>query len=186
MRTLARVDTLCLDKTGTITEGTMCVERVEPWTQPEKAQGVTEQNVADGERDSENSGTAAERAENPKGNVAEISAEIQPAVQNAPVSENNRADMLPEAVQDAGEQQNASDNSAEIKKIENIMCSLMYVLKDENATADALRKRFPARETMKAEHVIPFSSDRKYSGAVFCGRGHLPDGSCTVHFPGRE
>ena len=57
IETLARVDTLCLDKTGTITEGTMCVERVEPWTQPEKAQkaagseiqpekaqGVTEQN----------------------------------------------------------------------------------------------------------------------------------------------
>ena len=31
--TLARVDTLCLDKTGTITEGTMCVERVEPWSE---------------------------------------------------------------------------------------------------------------------------------------------------------
>ena len=30
-RTLARVDTLCLDKTGTITEGTMCVEAVESY-----------------------------------------------------------------------------------------------------------------------------------------------------------
>ena len=29
IETLARVDTLCLDKTGTITEGTMCVERVD-------------------------------------------------------------------------------------------------------------------------------------------------------------
>ncbi len=29
IETLARVDTLCLDKTGTITEGTMCVGRVE-------------------------------------------------------------------------------------------------------------------------------------------------------------
>lgn len=159
IETLARVDTLCLDKTGTITEGTMCVERVEPWTQPEKAPGVTEQNAADGERSSENSGTAAERAENPEGNAAEISAEIQPAVQNA------------------------SDNSAEIKKIENIMCSLMYVLKDENATADALRKRFPARETMKAEHVIPFSSDRKYSGAVFAEEGTYLMGAVQFIFP---
>ena len=201
IETLARVDTLCLDKTGTITEGTMCVERVEPWIQPEKAPGVTgqkaagseinpekapgltEQNVAGIEMNPENSGTAAEGAENPEGNGTEISAEIQPAVQNAPVSENNRADMLPETVKDAGEQQNASDNSAEIKEIENIMCSLMYVLKDENATADALRKRFPARETMKAEHVIPFSSDRKYSGAVFAEEGTYLMGAVQFIFP---
>ena len=31
IETLARVDTLCLDKTGTITEGTMCVEAVESY-----------------------------------------------------------------------------------------------------------------------------------------------------------
>ena len=31
IETLARVDTLCLDKTGTITEGTMCVESVESY-----------------------------------------------------------------------------------------------------------------------------------------------------------
>src|SRR5699024_8997196 len=75
IETLARVDTLCLDKTGTITEGTMCVERVEPWIQPEKTSGVTEQKAAGSEKDPENSGTAAEGAENPEGNGTEISAE---------------------------------------------------------------------------------------------------------------
>ena len=59
----------------------------------------------------------------------------------------------------------------------------MYVLKDENATADALRKRFPARETMKAEHVIPFSSDRKYSGAVFAEEGTYLMGAVQFIFP---
>ena len=58
-----------------------------------------------------------------------------------------------------------------MKEIEEIMCSLMHVLRDENATANALRKRFPARPVMVCEHVIPFSSDRKYSGAVFAEKG---------------
>lgn len=39
IETLARVDTLCLDKTGTITEGTMTVEEVIPFS-PEEKSGV--------------------------------------------------------------------------------------------------------------------------------------------------
>ena len=48
--------------------------------------------------------------------------------------------------------------AVDMKEIEEIMCSLMHVLRDENATANALRKRFPARPVMVCEHVIPFSS----------------------------
>ena len=73
--------------------------------------------------------------------------------------------------------------AADLKEIEEIMCSLMHVLRDENATANALRKRFPARPVMACEHVIPFSSDRKYSGAVFAEKGTYLMGAVQFLFP---
>ena len=126
IETLARVDTLCLDKTGTITEGTMCVERVEPWSE---------------------------------------------------ASENNDTDEIP----------TEDEDEPDLHEIENMMANLMYVLKDQNATIDALRKRFPAKSSMTLEHIIPFSSDRKYSGAVFEDNGTYLMGAAQFLFPeGRE
>ena len=101
IETLARVDTLCLDKTGTITEGTMCVDSVKLYK--------TEKDY--------------------------------------------------------------------------VMGNLMNVLTDQNATADALRQRFPVRKDMKPVHAIPFSSDRKYSGAVFEGQGTYLMGAVQFLFP---
>ena len=126
IETLARVDTLCLDKTGTITEGTMCVERVEPWSE---------------------------------------------------ASENNDTDEIP----------TEDEDEPDLHEIENMMANLMYVLNDQNATIDALRKRFPAKSSMTLEHIIPFSSDRKYSGAVFEDNGTYLMGAAQFLFPeGRE
>lgn len=126
IETLARVDTLCLDKTGTITEGTMCVERVDPWSE---------------------------------------------------ASENKDTDEIP----------TEDEDEPDLHEIENMMANLMYVLKDQNATIDALRKRFPAKSSMTLEHIIPFSSDRKYSGAVFEDNGTYLMGAAQFLFPeGRE
>ena len=126
IETLARVDTLCLDKTGTITEGTMCVERVEPWSE---------------------------------------------------ASENKDTDEIP----------TEDEDEPDLHEIENMMANLMYVLKDQNATIDALRKRFPVKSSMTLEHIIPFSSDRKYSGAVFEDNGTYLMGAAQFLFPeGRE
>ncbi len=126
IETLARVDTLCLDKTGTITEGTMCVERVEPWSE---------------------------------------------------ASENKDTDEIP----------TEDEDEPDLHEIENTMANLMYVLNDQNATIDALRKRFPAKSSMTLEHIIPFSSDRKYSGAVFEDNGTYLMGAAQFLFPeGRE
>ena len=132
IETLARVDTLCLDKTGTITEGTMCVERVEPY-------------VSTGQV--ETAATEPESAESPE---AEEQVQTDPAFTD---------------------------------DIDTIMSNMMYVLKDQNATIDALRKRFPAKQDMTLEHVIPFSSDRKYSGAVFEEKGTYLMGAAQFLFP---
>lgn len=96
IETLARVDTLCLDKTGTLTEGRLTVERIEP-------------------------------------------------------------------------EEDAGDVKAAIVR-------LLAVLPDENETAKALKEKYPAdADTPRPEgelaYTIPFSSDRKYSGASFYGEG---------------
>lgn len=106
IETLARVDVLCLDKTGTITEGTMCVERTEDLNALED--GLT---------------------------------------------------------------------------TEKVMGNLMGVLQDDNATFDAMKKRFQAEKSFCPDHVIPFSSDRKYSGAVFEGQGTFLVGAVQFLFP---
>ena len=125
IETLARVDTLCLDKTGTITEGTMCVERVEPYIPGSK-----------------------------------------------PAEENSAVPL-----------EISEENTDQLTEIEKIMAGLMHVLKDQNATIDALRKRFPAKQNLTLEHVIPFSSDRKYSGAVFEETGTCRRGAAQFLFP---
>lgn len=106
IETLARVDVLCLDKTGTITEGTMCVERVDDL-------GALEDDLS----------------------------------------------------------------------TEKAMGNLMAVLQDDNATFDAMKKHFKADKSFQLNHAIPFSSDRKYSGAVFEDQGTFLVGAVQFLFP---
>lgn len=98
IETLARVDVICLDKTGTITDGTLKLE-----------QALLEE-----------------------------------------VSEN---------------------------RVNTIMGALLHHLKDQNATATALRKAFPAVSDWQAEKVIPFSSARKWSGVSFKNQGSFAFGA---------
>ena len=137
IETLARVDTLCLDKTGTITEGTMCVERVEPYENTVETVNETETSE-ETDKSADAAGKSVEETET---------------------------------------------DSAFRNKISIIMCNMMYVLKDQNATIDALRKQFPAKQDMTLKHVIPFSSDRKYSGAVFEEKGTYLMGAAQFLFP---
>ena len=163
IETLARVDTLCLDKTGTITEGTMCVERVEPWDES------LLRNLTEDKEEPDEGGMLQDQE------IQQENAETQ----NPDTGSQTEADQA-ETIDETAVLQ-------DIHEIEDMMGNLMYVLKDQNATIDALRKRFPTKTSMTPEHIIPFSSDRKYSGAVFEDRGTYLMGAAQFLFPeGRE
>lgn len=144
IETLARVDTLCLDKTGTITEGTMCVERVELWNE-EKESTKTELAETDSPKEEE-----TETDENEQSSV--------------PMENQEEADVS-------------------MGEVERVMRNMMAVLHDDNATAEALRKRFPMKKDMVLHHIVPFSSDRKYSGAAFEQEGTYLVGAAQFLFP---
>lgn len=148
IETLARVDTLCLDKTGTITEGTMKVEDVQLY---DTAQTTVVQHTAKFD---------PETGE-PVQNVSALKPEVTVSAEkeNGQIQETVNSETV------------SQEERQKLQEIDHIMGNMMSVLHDQNATADALRKRFPSRNDLKLIHAIPFSSDRKYSGAVFEGRG---------------
>ena len=160
IETLARVDTLCLDKTGTITEGTMKVEDVQLYEG-----GQNHEQIAV---------TAATEA-----GLVNLETEEE-SVKTETVNADTNAGIQ-ETVSKTTEKTEAEKQK--LQEIDHIMGNLMSVLHDQNATADALRDRFPAKSDLKLIHAIPFSSDRKYSGAVFEGKGTYLMGAAQFLFP---
>lgn len=160
IETLARVDTLCLDKTGTITEGTMKVEDVQLY---DTAQTTVVQHTAKFD---------PETGE-PVQNVSALKPEVTVSAEkeNGQIQETVNSETV------------SQEERQKLQEIDHIMGNMMSVLHDQNATADALRKRFPSRNDLKLLHAIPFSSDRKYSGAVFEGRGTYLMGAAQFLFP---
>ena len=160
IETLARVDTLCLDKTGTITEGTMKVEAVQLY---DTAQTTVVQHTAKFD---------PETGE-PVQNVPALKPEVTVSAEkeNGQIQETVNSETV------------SQEERQKLQEIDHIMGNMMSVLHDQNATADALRERFPSRTDLKLIHAIPFSSDRKYSGAVFDGKGTYLMGAAQFLFP---
>lgn len=103
IETLARVDTLCLDKTGTITEGHLCVQ---------------------------------------------------------------------------GEESVKEDID-----LEQLMGRMVSALGDENETFQAIRQHYKRNQSTNTKLVLPFSSERKFSGVVFEGEGTYLMGAYQFIFP---
>lgn len=160
IETLARVDTLCLDKTGTITEGSMCVERVELWEDEQEPIEIEQEEVSSPQK--------KDRAELP--DRQETDMEDKDSLEESPFLSLSEAD-------DVGNQ------SLSMGEVERAMRNIMAVLHDENATAEALRSRFPSKKDMVLHHTVPFSSDRKYSGAAFEKEGTFLMGAAQFLFP---
>ena len=155
-----KMQIVALDKTGTITEGTMKVEDVQLY---DTAQTTVVQHTAKFD---------PETGE-PVQNVSALKPEVTVSAEkeNGQIQETVNSETV------------SQEERQKLQEIDHIMGNMMSVLHDQNATADALRKRFPSRNDLKLIHAIPFSSDRKYSGAVFEGSGTYLMGAAQFLFP---
>lgn len=151
IETLAHVDVLCLDKTGTITSGDMSVEKVIPLR---AGNAVT---ITDG------------ALQSPTLSVPDVKDMVPPP----------HPEVLPDAEEDEG-YVSVEELPADLQAA---LGNLMRVSTDNNATAQALRAFAPERTDWQPESVIPFSSDRKYSGASFKSKGTWLIGAAQFLFP---
>ena len=68
----------------------------------------------------------------------------------------------------------------------SVMGNMVRAIGEGNATFDALEEYYERADGYEVDHVIPFSSDRKYSGVVFGNEGTYLMGAAQFLFPQGE
>lgn len=179
---LARVDVLCVDKTGTITEPGMQVEKILPWgagqggteqssqevQEPEYSeQAVREQEGVEWEQRPQNAETLRRKAEGQESPEEELRRKTKE--QESPEGE---------LQQEAGK---AESPEQELQQLECLLADYTAAIQDSNATMQAIREylsvhsegrnwgqengeKAPARTLLA---TLPFSSARKYGAVLF-------------------
>lgn len=178
IETLARVDALCLDKTGTITEGSMCVERVELYV-PEEEEESSEEEI---DKVEETASSEENNIDPAAETINELMKTVEEEISVTVSGEEGSSDEAETTVEEISMTEAYAEAAAHVET-GRILRNLMAVLKDQNATADALRKEYSPKRDMELDHVIPFSSDRKYSGAAFAEEGTYLMGAAQFLFP---
>ncbi len=146
IETLARVDVLCVDKTGTITDNTMTVKKALPlraglkmtWEEP----------------------TAEDGTEEPAAVPAKSADHAVAAQQgtDAAVAESAAAPQTPEI---------PAFSAEESAEFELAMGDFAAAMAADNITMKAIKDYFRKRSGKRPEKVYSFSSATKYSGAIF-------------------
>lgn len=133
IETLARVDVLCVDKTGTITDNTMTVKKLLPLRRPVES-GKAGEAAADKRTVSEESGAK---------NADAVKSGMRQEQTIPPFTAEEQADM------------------------ELAVGDFAAAMATDNITMKAIKDAFRKRSGKRPEKVFPFSSETKYSGAVF-------------------
>lgn len=161
IETLARVDVLCVDKTGTITDNTMAVKKVLPLrkTVVESDDGL--QKAQEGVADTTAANSSVADQKQMAGNV--------PTKQE---TQDKRS-----GVEGSGTEEIPAFTPEESAAFELAVGDFAAAMATDNITMKAIKEHFRKRSGKRPEKVIPFSSATKYSGAVF------EDGSYVLGAP---
>ncbi len=155
IETLARVDVLCVDKTGTITENTMSVRETIPLVAVEEAEV----------KQAETASATAEEPETRAAGSGEPEADSQPKLDQSAQEDRNYRDEEETGVPAAESPENVSPDILE--KIELAIGDFAASQAGDNITMKAVKSYYTKQTGHRADRVFPFSSVWKYSGAVF-------------------
>ena len=154
IETLARVDVLCVDKTGTITENVMTVKRAIPLRPVEKKEPAVTADQAENTAAEENWSEIAEKT----AAAAESQAEITEQTVDSEITEEvPDPDFTPE----------------ELASLELQLGDFVAGMSSDNATMKAMQTFFQKHTGKRPDRIYPFSSAFKYSGAVFGERNFV-------------